>query len=63
MTGEQGEWTVALNDDETAVVIEFTHMGEDGVEAFETAMPAPHAIVFAAAVLNHALELTGEELS
>lgn len=57
MSGESGQWTVDINDDNTGVVLEFSHVGDTGVEAFTTAMPREHALTFAAAVLNLALEL------
>jgi hypothetical protein len=50
--GEHGEWTIDDNEDETALVLSFTHMGEEGVETFDTAMPYGAAKVFAESILE-----------
>lgn len=55
---EYGEWTVDTNEEDTAVVLEFSHMGEDGVEAFTTAMPPTAALDLAQAVRAKAQELS-----
>lgn len=52
-----GEWVVDHNDDDTAVVINFVHMSDIGVEHFITAMPPQHALRFAEAVSEKAKEL------
>lgn len=56
MSGESGQWNVDINEDASGVIVEFNHMGDDGVEVFTTAMPPEIAVVFAAAVLNMAIE-------
>lgn len=52
MVGEHGAWVVDDNEDGTALVVSFTHMGEDGVESFETAMPYGAAVLFAKTILD-----------
>jgi len=54
MRDEHGEWTVETNDDDTGVILIFTHMGDEGVETFVTGLAPENAIPFAEAVLEHA---------
>lgn len=57
MTGESGHYVIDSNDDDTAVVLSFSHLGEDGVETFETAMPPAAALTFGQAVVDWATEM------
>ncbi len=52
VSGEHGEWVVDDNEDDTALVLTFTHMGEDGVESFETAMPYAAALAFGQTIVD-----------
>lgn len=54
---EIGEWSVDRNEDDTGIVLAFNHVGDNGVEVYETSMPPAHALTFATAVLNQVLEL------
>lgn len=56
----EGQWNVDVDEDATYVIIEFAHMGESGVETFTTSMLPRDATVFAAGVLNNALECDGD---
>ena len=49
---EEGDWTVDINEDGSGVVMAFSHLGEDGVESFDTAMPFENAKDFAQAIIT-----------
>jgi hypothetical protein len=49
-----GDWRVEPNGENNAVIITLTHMGEDGVESFKTALPPEYAVEFAKAVVEMA---------
>lgn len=54
-----GQWDVDVTSDKgvDAVILDFQHLGEDGVEAFNTAMPRESAIALATAILNAVVDL------
>lgn len=56
MSGESGSWTIGDSED-GGVVISFSHLGEDGVETFETSMPPEHALELGNALVDWAKEL------
>ena len=51
-----GNWECEYMPDGSVVRLRFTHLGPEGVEMFETAMPPEAAIVLATNILNQALE-------
>jgi hypothetical protein len=52
MSGESGAWTVDDNEDDTALVLSFSHIGDDGVETFDTAMPYECAMAFGQTIVD-----------
>jgi hypothetical protein len=54
VSDQVGEWNIEHNDENTALVIDFNHVGDDGVEAFRTAMHPVDAINLALALISHA---------
>lgn len=53
-TGESGEWSVVETEDDTALIISVNHVGEDGVEYFETGMLPEDALAFGEAIVERA---------
>lgn len=51
------DWTVDINEDNTGVIVEFSHIGLEGVESFITAIPPDIALLFAEAVKEKAQEI------
>lgn len=52
---EHGLWTV--DDDGEVVMVSISHMGDDGVEAFDTNMPPQNAIELGEALIERARDL------
>lgn len=50
MTPDVGEWLAQPNHDSTGIVLTFTHIGDEGVETFVTAIDPSNAIYFAQCV-------------
>lgn len=52
---EYGHWVV--DDDGEVVIMELSHMGDDGVEVFDTNMPPENAIALGEALIERARDL------
>ena len=50
-----GSWECQAVPEGYVVRLRFTHLGPEGVETFETAMPPEAAIVLASTIFNQAL--------